>query len=177
VQIHHLVKMIHMIRRIRGLENADIIFSPEANYALDGKRLANELKLARIEGVYCLREDVRGNEGIRMTEFLKKEMVISFNALLMGHHLRWHPFMVSTSTDAEVMRKRLIDEVARYQRQLIYNERDPAALPKEKFHGKVGGASDDMAVTIQIVQKAYEFFRAKPEFYSQLRALYVADNS
>jgi hypothetical protein len=157
------------------LENAPIIIAPEANFCMEGKRIAMDIARAQVPDVYCLREDVRGNEGIRMSEDLKKEMVISFNAWLMGRRVRWHPYMVSVSkgSNAEAQRKGLIDELARYQRELIYNERDPAAMPKERFHGKVGGAADDRAIAIQIVEKAREFWLANPGFYSNLRALWT----
>ena len=171
-----MVAFIQALRSLRGLETSRVVIAPEANYAMEGKRIAMDVARARVEGVYCLREDVRGNEGIRMTEALKKEMVLSFNALLMGHHVRWHPFMVALGSGAEEQRKGLVDELARYQRQLIYNERDPAALPKERFHGKIGGAPDDRAIAVQLVQKSREFWLAKPEFYSNLRPLWTPAN-
>lgn len=167
------MKFINELRTLRGLETSRVVIAPEANYAMEGKRLAIALADAHVESVYCLREDVRGNEGIRMTEELKKEMVISFNALLMGHHVRWHPFMVSLGSEPEAQRKGLTDELARYQRQLVYNENDPVALPKERFHGKVGGAADDRAIAAQLLQKSREFWQAKPDFYNNLRPLWV----
>lgn len=165
------------MRRIRGLELADVVFCPESNYANEGKRIAVQLAQAQIDRVYCLREDTRGNEGIRVTEDLKAEMVVSFNALIMGRHVRFHPYTVSVSSgeskSSEGMRKRLIDEIARYQRQIIPNERDPCALPKIRHTGKIGGATDDLCITIQLLQKAKEFWFAKSAFYNNLRPLWV----
>ena len=131
-QAASVVKFVTELRTLKGLETSDVVIAPEANFAMEGKRICIDIANAHIERVYCLREDVRGNEGIRMTEDLKKEMVISFNALLMGHHVRWHPYMVAIGGEAPVERKGLIDELARYQRQLIYKENDPISLPKER---------------------------------------------
>jgi hypothetical protein len=172
-QVAKLIEFINALHRIRGLEQARIIFSPEANYALEGRRLVIDLANAQVENVYALHEDVRGNEGIRMSEELKKEMVLSFNALLMQRKIRWHPYMVSIDSPAETQRKGVIDELARYQRQLIYNENDACALPKERFTGKIGGTPDDRAITIQMVQKAREFWLARPDFYSRLRPIWT----
>ena len=171
-QVAKLIEFIHAVRRIRGLEQARVVFAPEANYAMEGRRLTIDLANAHVENVYALHEDVRGNEGIRMTEELKKEMVLSFNALLMQRKVRWHPFFVTVDSTPEAQRKGTIDELACYQRQLIYNESDPCALPKERFTGKIGGKPDDRGLTIQMVQKTREFWLARPDFYSRIRPVW-----
>lgn len=123
-------------------------------------------------------EDVRGNEGVRMSAPFKKEMWMSTNALLLQKKVRFHPMMVSVSEDEnmgpEAMRKLLIDELCGYQRKLDYNQSDPLQPPKERFTGKIGGSCDDHCIAFQVCYKSAEKWNAKSDFYSQLKPLYQA---
>ena len=175
-QVDKLIQHINAVRSIDGLQTAKIVFSPESNLGSEGKRIAQDLSRAGVKNCYCLMEDVRGNEGVRMTEEFKKEMYLSMNALLLYRRVRWHPMMKSVSDDekfsAPRMRKLIIDEMCGYQRQLVYSKVDPLAPPKERFTGKIGGvACDDHCITMQICFKSMEFWTSKPDFYSKLKPL------
>jgi len=164
------------VRSIPGLETSKIVFCPESNLGSEGKRIAQDLARAQVKNCYCLMEDVRGNEGVRMTDEFKKEMYLSTNALLLYRRIRWHPLMKSVSEDekfsAPRMRKLVIDELCGYQRQLVYSKADPLAPPKERFTGKVGGTQcDDHCIALQICYKAMEFWCSKPDFYNRLKPL------
>jgi len=176
-QVAKLIEHFTALRLLRGLERARIWLAVEANYAMEGRRIVQDVARARVEECYTLLEDgPRQQEGIRMSEPLKKELQLSFNALLMAHRLRWHRNMISvgkgTASDPAALRKTTIDQIARYQRQLKYNANDPSALPKELFTGKIGGAEDDLCIAAQISQKAHEILAAKRDFYSRQRPLW-----
>jgi len=176
-QAARLVAHIRAVRSLRGLEGARIVFCPESNLAHEGKRIAQDLARERVREVYCLMEDVKGNEGVRTTEALKKEMVISFGALLRQHRVRWHPKMACVSRSEhenyspESMRKLIIDELAAYQREIKPNKTNPNAPPREIFSGKLSGC-DDHCIAIQLCHKAVEFWHANQDFYRRLRPLY-----
>lgn len=175
-QAAKLVQHIAAVRSIPGLQTAKIVFCPESNLGSEGKRFAQDLSREGVRNCFCLMEDVRGNEGVRMTDEFKKEMWMSTNALLLYRRIRWHQCMVSISDDekfsAPRMRKLIIDELCGYQRQLIYSKSDPLAPPKERFTGKIGGvACDDHCIALQIAYKAMEFWTAKPDFYQKLKPL------
>lgn len=164
------------MRSIDGLQTAKIVFCPESNLGSEGKRIAADLGRAKIRNCFCLMEDTKGNEGVRMTDEFKKAMYLSMNALLLYRRVRWHPMMKSVSDDekysAPRMRKLLIDELCGYQRQLVYSKNDPLAPPKERFTGKIGGvACDDHCIALQILYKSMEFWCSRPEFYKQLKPL------
>jgi hypothetical protein len=175
-QVKKLIDHIRAVRRLPGLQTAKVVFCPESNLGSEGKRIAQDLSREQIRNCWCLMEDVRGNEGVRMTEEFKKEMYLTTNALLLYRRIRWHPLMTSVSEDEkhgpQAMRKLIIDEVCGYQRQLIYSKTDPLAPPKERFTGKIGGTScDDHCIALQICYKAMEFWRSKPDFYARLKSL------
>ena len=162
------------MRRIRGLEGAKVVFAPESNLGSEGIWIANELGNQGVKNCFCLMEDARGNEGVRMSEEFKKEMYMSTNALLNYRLVRWHQMMASVSEDekfsAPAMRKLVIDELCGYQRQLVFSKNDPYAQPKERFTGKLTGG-DDHSIAFQIAYKAFEFWSVKADFYSRLKAL------
>lgn len=163
---------------LRGLERARVVLGVESNYQLEGRRIAHDIARLRVPECYTLLEDgPLRQEGMRMSETFKKELWLSFNALLMAHRLRWHRNMISVgsgvASDPAALRKTLIDQVARYQRQLKYNGNDPTALPKELFTGKIGGAADDLCIAVQLSQKAHEILETKRDFYRAQRPLWM----
>lgn len=173
-RVAKLIEHIRAVRRIKGLQGAKIVFAPESNLGSEGIWIANELGNQGVRNCFCLMEDARGNEGVRMDESFKKEMYMSTNALLNYHLVRWHPMMASVSEDeklsAPAMRKLIIDELCGYQRQLVFSKTDPYAQPKERFTGKLTGG-DDHSIAFQIAYKAYEFWSVKSDFYSRLKPL------
>ena len=81
-QATRVVEHILRYRKLPGLEFSSTVFCPESNLGLEGIRIAQDLARAHLERCYVLMEDKRGSEGIRMTEELKKELYMTFQALM-----------------------------------------------------------------------------------------------
>lgn len=168
---------IKNVRKLRGLESARVVFCPESNLAHEGKRIAQDLARERVRNVWCIMEDGKRQEGVRMSESFKKECAISFSALLLQHRVQFHPRMVCISRgeyenySPQSMRTLLIDEIAAYKRELRLNKTTPGAPAKEFFSGKLGGC-DDHCIAVQLCYKAVEIWSANPDFYLRQRPLY-----
>jgi hypothetical protein len=177
-----LVAHLAAVRKIPGLETARIVFCPESNLASEGKRITADLARAGVAECYVLREDVRGNEGVRTTEHLKKDMWISFNQLLNDRRVRWHPRLACVGLptndemneryDAQKMRTMVIDELLAYQ-HIVEPNKDPDKPPREKFSGKLSGC-DDHCIAVQLCYKAVEIWLNNQDFYKNLRPIFRA---
>lgn len=177
-----LVAHLRAVRSISGLQTARIVFCPESNLASEGKRITADLARAGVDECYVLREDVRGNEGVRTTEHLKKDMWISFNRLLNERQVRWHPHLACVGSplndemneryDAQKMRAMVIDELLAYQ-HIIEPNKDPDKPPHEKFSGKLSGC-DDHCIAVQLCYKAVEIWLNNQDFYSNLKPIFRA---
>lgn len=151
------------------------MFCPESNLGLEGIRIAQDLARAHLERCYVLMEDKRGSEGIRMTEELKKELYMTFQALMTQRRIAWHPMMICCGDDGETpesMRKMLIDELFAYQRRLKHDEANPDKPPREFFSGKYTGKGDDLCIAAQLCFKGAEFWNSKPDFYNNLKPIF-----
>lgn len=172
---------MHMeaVRKLRGLETSRIVLCPESNLALEAKRIAQDLARERVRDVYCLREDVRRGEGVRMSEVFKKELAIGFGALLLQHRVRWHPQMVcvtSSHKDAEhfspeQMRSKIIDQLAAYKKEMQPNKSNPGLPAREFYTGKRSG-EDDHCIATQICFKSIELWHNNRHFYQSMRPLF-----
>lgn len=175
MQAQRIVEHVQKYRRLPGLEYSSTVFCPESNLGLEGKRIVQDLARAQLERCYTLMEDKRGSEGIRMTNELKKELQMTFSALLNRRMIAWHPMMTCCGDDGETpesMRKMLIDELAAYQRRLKHDDDDPDKPPKEFFSGKYTGKGDDLGIAAQLAFKGAEFWNSKPDFYNHLKPIY-----
>jgi hypothetical protein len=177
-QATRLLDHMNAVRKLRGLEGSRIVFCPESNLAFEGKRIVQDLARERALNVYCIREDKK-QEGIRMTEALKKEMAISMGALLLQRKIRFHRQMVCVSNgpnDREThtpssMRKLIIDQLNSYQRELVPSKTNIYLPPKERYSGKRSGC-DDHAIALQICWKSKERWDCNKEFYSRMKPIY-----
>lgn len=173
-QAASVVAHIHAIRQIHALKTARIWLCPESNLGNEGKRIAKDIADARVPQVYCMTEDVRGGEGVRMTNSFKKEIWMMFNRSLTNHSVRFHPQMVCISKEAhtpESMRKLLITQLRAYSREVRNSAADSTAPPKEIFSGKHAGP-DDHCVAIQICMKSIELWRNNLAYYNTRKPLY-----
>lgn len=177
-QVERLVNHIAAVRSLRGLSLAKIVFCPESNLAWEGKRIAGDLARKRIPNVFVLKED-KNRVGVRTTDVLKKEMVVSFNRLLIENRVRFHPRMICTSiTEQEnltpdKMRDMLIKQLGQYTRELRINKKDPSKPPTEVFSGKMAGP-DDHCIALQLSYKAVEFWFANINHYRHAAPLWEA---
>ncbi len=176
-----LTAHIRAIRQTVGFETARIVFCPESNLASEGKRITKDLRDARVENLFCLREDTQNGEGIRTTNALKKEMWIMMNSLLNRRGVRWHKRMACVGNvssdedeklyDASSMRKLVIDELASYQRKLEPSS-DRDKMPTEIFTGKMTGP-DDHGIAVQICLKSIDVWKSNQDFYGQCKPIYL----
>ena len=152
------------------------MFCPESNLANEGKRLTQDLIRLQVPNCYVIREDVRGNEGFRMTEDFKASMFISSNSIITHRRVLFHRLMASVSEDeklnAEAMRHMIIDQLMAYQRMLVYNDSDPYSHPKVRYTGKIGSACDDHCIAFQVCYKAMEMWHSRPEIYSRMKPIW-----
>lgn len=163
------------MRGIRGLESAKIVLCIETNHS-EGFRLPFDLAMFRPQGVFVLRERKDSEYGVLATNSLKREMATSLSLLLLQKLIRFHPRLSCVSRDEneqhtpETIRKLLIDQIGRYERQIFPRKNDPGMFT-EKYSGKRHGP-DDLCISLQYAYKTVEYWRAKIDYYSSMPPLF-----
>lgn len=144
---------------------ATLVVAIEKNLGWEGENIAEYLLRnappSLRKAMHVLRDGNADNHyGIQMSESMKKKMYLAFNEYLVAQRVRTYEAQVTVADETTPLkaREQLLRELGAYTREIIPGKK-PGDRIKEKLYGKGGGATDDLAIAVQLNVVAYQTYR------------------